>query len=368
MKKVCILSMQKVDNFGSLLQAYSLKKIIESLDNSVEFIDIKKMNEDNKLLNEKVTFSEEKNLLLTKLSKIDKYFFNRILMKNSNKKQNEVFEKFRNKELNISDSSNTKEFDTCVIGSDEVFNCTTNSSWGFTSQLFGNVNNASKVITYAASCGATKFSFLNSEVINRIRNSFEKISAFSVRDENTREFVSKMTDNHISINLDPVLVGDFENEIKENNKIKLPKKYCVVYSYYNRIKSKKEIREIKKICKEKNMEIVSVGAPQFWIKKHLILNPFEALSVFEKAEFVVTDTFHGTIFASKYSKKFVTIVRESNKNKLTDLINRLEQQNHLCNDIKDISTIYNIINDKEKIKNICTAEKTRTIEYLSRNI
>lgn len=31
MKKVCILSMQRVQNFGSLLQSYSLKKMLECL-------------------------------------------------------------------------------------------------------------------------------------------------------------------------------------------------------------------------------------------------------------------------------------------------------------------------------------------------
>ena len=48
--KVCILSMQKVQNFGSLLQSYSLKKIIESLGHEVSFIDIEPIPEDDKLL------------------------------------------------------------------------------------------------------------------------------------------------------------------------------------------------------------------------------------------------------------------------------------------------------------------------------
>ena len=39
---VCILSMQQIDNYGSVLQAYSLKKIIEGLGHQVEFIDIQK--------------------------------------------------------------------------------------------------------------------------------------------------------------------------------------------------------------------------------------------------------------------------------------------------------------------------------------
>lgn len=49
--KVCILSMQKVPNMGSLLQSYSLKKILESMGHEVHFIDIEKRNSDDELLN-----------------------------------------------------------------------------------------------------------------------------------------------------------------------------------------------------------------------------------------------------------------------------------------------------------------------------
>ena len=42
MKKVEIISMQQVDNYGSVLQAYSLKKMIEGLGFEVSFADIEK--------------------------------------------------------------------------------------------------------------------------------------------------------------------------------------------------------------------------------------------------------------------------------------------------------------------------------------
>ena len=42
--EVYILSMQQVNNYGSVLQAYSLKKMIESLGNEVRFLAIEKRN------------------------------------------------------------------------------------------------------------------------------------------------------------------------------------------------------------------------------------------------------------------------------------------------------------------------------------
>ena len=59
--KVCILSMQRVGNMGSLLQSYALKTTIERLGHQVEFIDIEKREDDHKLLGDyKQKYDKEK--------------------------------------------------------------------------------------------------------------------------------------------------------------------------------------------------------------------------------------------------------------------------------------------------------------------
>lgn len=49
--KIGILSMQMVDNMGSLLQSFALKRILEEMNAQVEFLDIAPNEEDNNLLN-----------------------------------------------------------------------------------------------------------------------------------------------------------------------------------------------------------------------------------------------------------------------------------------------------------------------------
>ena len=39
MSKVGILSMQRIKNYGSFLQAYALKKLVEDLGHEVQFVD-----------------------------------------------------------------------------------------------------------------------------------------------------------------------------------------------------------------------------------------------------------------------------------------------------------------------------------------
>ena len=108
--------------------------------------------------------------LIGKIKKTDRYTLNRLRIKKKSIDQENVFEQFRQKELFIDRRSS--KYDVCVIGSDEVFNCLNSGAWGFTSQLFGNVSNADKVITYAASCGSTKYQELPQSVADKIRSSF----------------------------------------------------------------------------------------------------------------------------------------------------------------------------------------------------
>ena len=367
--KVCILSMQQIDNMGSLLQSYALKTTIAKLGNEVEFIDIKKRDEDYRLLgNYKQEYHEEreKDGLLGKISKIDRYTINRLKIKRKSVEQGLVFDEFRKEYLNIDKKS--RHYDLCVIGSDEVFNCLNSGAWGFTSQLFGNVAEANKVITYAASCGSTKYEELPEKVAEKIRKTFENVLAFSVRDENTHKFVGKLTDKSINDNLDPVLIYNFDYEVEQAAFPKMPKHYCVVYSYYNRIHTAEEIDAIKGFCKKYQLTPIAIGAPQFWIKDYIVCSPFQCLKIFKKSDFVITDTFHGTIFASKYADKFAVLARASNKNKLLDLVGKIEMKEHLMSNLSELEEKYNLLNNKEKFDPIIKEETQRTVQYLKNNM
>ena len=59
--KVCILSMQRINNMGSLLQAYALKTTVEKLGHEVEFLDSIRRTD---RLYEVEAWSQEMDLLL----------------------------------------------------------------------------------------------------------------------------------------------------------------------------------------------------------------------------------------------------------------------------------------------------------------
>lgn len=371
--KICILSMQRVKNYGSLLQAYSLKKLIGSLGHEVSFIDIEPNENDNQMRKKKVKYDEgqqagSQNIMLRILAQDNNCYYavkKAISKRRMQGKQND----FQRDVLELRSDNNDGRYDVCVIGSDEVFNCMNDAAWGFTTQLFGNVVQASKVITYAASCGFTRCEMLSTEVKNAVCSAFQNISAFSVRDENTVQFVEKLSKKMPQINLDPVAVGDFSKEIQSVAiRNKLPRKYCIIYAYHDRINSPDEICAITAFCKRHNLTPVTIGGYQKWVHKHLALSPFEVLAAFRDAEFVITDTFHGTLFSIKYAKHFAVIIRESNRNKLSDLVMRFGAEQHELKSINDIERVYQYTPDRASIDKIIKKERERTLQYLEGNL
>ena len=368
-KNVCILSMQRIDNMGSLLQAYGLRKFLTQFGCNVEFKDIRRIDDDYALVSDYFqNFGNEfeKTGFIGKLSKIDRYFFNRLKTRTLEKQQHNKFERFRYSELKLQHKK--EKYDLCVIGSDEVFNCINTGYWGFTSQLFGNVPEVKSVITYAASCGSTTIDDIPNTVKNRIQETFSKIDAFSVRDKNTYNFVRSLTSKSIEYNLDPVLVSDYRTEMESVEMPKVPQRYCIVYSYRNRIHDRKEIKEIKKFCKKHMLVPIAVGAPQAWISNYVVCSPFQCLKLFEKSEYVITDTFHGTIFSVKYAKRFGILLRKSNNNKLGDLVERLDISDHVMDNITDLEETYYINKSEQVVNRILSEERVKTCDYLEGHI
>ncbi len=361
--KIGIMSMQRVKNLGSFMQAYGLKTTIESLGHTVSFIDYKQGEETTNVVN----ISNKKNIkkIFDKLNKC-KYIFSVIKFKKIfNNYYNKQYRQYLKEYLNIDDNEYRENCDTLVVGSDEVFNCL-NNQYGFSDDAFGGYKKAKKIISYAASCGWTKYEFLTDAQKSVLSKSVPNFSTISVRDENTKDFISNFYKGNISTNLDPVLISDFSKFNKKTSKI-IHGNYIIVYAYYNRFSNKKEIKKIKELAKKTNSRLIAVGSPQYWCDDFVTLPPNEIFDFFEKSKYVITDTFHGTIFSVRAHCKFLTIIRNSNNNKLSDLLKRLELEDRKYK-VGDMLSIIKKDIDYKKIEKILEQERKRTIEYLKNNL
>lgn len=352
MKNVGIMSMQRIINYGSFLQAFALSNTIRNLGHEVQFVDFK------------IEPCARPPFVKLTADKVEEQY-------RKNFYEVEAFEnKFKNeflKELNVTERNERPELDTLVVGSDEVFNCLqTNPDCGYSLELFGKDHRAKKLITYAACCGATTYnqivSFGKQDEITPLLNQFDKIS---VRDENTREFVSKLSTVEPINHLDPVLIYDFSKDLRPV-KVDL-KDYIIVYAYSFNL-TDDECAKIREFADKHNKKIVCVGSFQKCMDIFVDAHPLEVFSYFKDAFCVITNTFHGTIFSIKSHTPFVSFIRDYNGEKMLDLLNRLNLNDRLITSLDDIESTVSKKIDFDKIDEHLLREREKSIEYLKNNI
>lgn len=356
-KKIGIMSMQRIVNYGSFLQAYALRKMIKSLGyDDVKFLDYK--------------FEKEVIPPTKKVSLFQRICSHKNILSYIRKRRFKL--RFRNKyqkfleTLDVREKDYSKDVDTLVIGSDEVFNCMQVYPVGYSRGLFGKGYEKSNVISYAACFGHTDLEDLKKVGIDKeVAEMLRKFSAISVRDENSKMVVEALVPKkEVEIHLDPVLVGDFGEAFDLPVKLK---NYIIVYAYSGRL-SPSEERAIRKFARVEGKRIVSIGFYQKCADINMIVEPLEVLAYFKKADFVITDTFHGTIFSIKTNTKFCSIVRDSNRNKLGYLLKKMKCESQLIEDINKLDEVYHRDFDFAECNRIILKETKNSKDYLKKNL
>lgn len=372
MKKIGIMSMQRIVNYGSFLQAYALKQMIEELGYKVEFVDY---HVGAPVVNDN---AESQNRLLRKIEKGIETFQHKAPLSHKLAiiQHKRCFGKKYMPLLGVTDEFNyTPELDCLVIGSDEVFNCIQkNTNVGYSLELFGKGNKAKRLITYAASFGNTTFDKLEQykkeKEIGKLLENFDMIS---VRDENSGKIVKLLTGKEPVYNLDPVLMYDYMNSCDKSLQIKPKEKYLILYAYSGRI-SDKEADWIADYAKKKGLMIYALGGIQKCADRFIDCSPFEVLSYFKNAEEVITDTFHGSIFSIITHQKFTALVRKSignsygNEEKLTDLLKKLNLTARMTFDVHQTYRINEIEIDYTTVDKILKIQREKTRDYLKNNL
>lgn len=377
MKKIGIMSMQRIYNYGSFLQAYGLKKLIENVDNDifVTFVDYKPGKPLVKTDTIEPTGVKRVLYKLKEYNEVDSSLKNKIKFFNHKRTYAKRF--FPILEI-TNDRKDSTGLDVLVIGSDEVFNCVqSNTNVGYSADLFGRHSKANTVISYAGSFGNTTLKKIEDYgVRDELKNDFSKFKAVSVRDNNSLQIVKALGVMSPVLNVDPVLAYDYmnlESQIPGNRLYK--ENYMIVYGYSGRL-SKEENEVLRKYATERNLKILCFGGVQGCCDEFIDCTPFELLAYFRDAESIVTDTFHGTIFSIINKKSFATVIRKSvgngygNEEKLgflLDLFGISSQRVDTVNSSKLNEVLDNKINYKLVFEELDKRRKD-TEEYLNASV
>jgi hypothetical protein len=368
--------MHRVPNYGSFMQAFSLKRMLETFGHEVVFVDFEVQPD--------IEHRDDwKSKIICKKLYITKY------IKGSNL-GNKLYETIKShtksseivKKQMIFSSCNgllgvTKKYryrtkvDVLLIGSDEVFNCTqAGYNIGYSLELFGKKCRAGCIITYAASFGNTTYSKLaHYGVLSELQELLNKMQAISVRDKNSKQIIERICNEEPEYHLDPVLVGNIENIFTQEP---LLDNYIVLYGYTYRF-TIDECEKIVDFAHARNKIVVAIGEPQYRADKYICCRPDEVIGYFKKADYVITDTFHGTIFSVITHRKFLTVVRNSienagggNSEKLECLLDDLDLRNRQLVNFARLNAIDDDIN-YERVDDIRRQARKKTLQYLNEN-
>lgn len=355
--KIAILSMHRIINYGSVLQAYSLRKMIEEITGvKAEFIDI----ENDQLISVNMPIADDVDYAGKKKHR-PRTFINRIKGKIANYIRVHSYEpglkKFMEQVLEANSNNNNKHYDVVVVGSDEMFK----SIDTLNLQTYGNIRQADRAITYAASCGSAVLEGIPLEKRPLVKQALSNYQAISVRDKGTERYIRSLYDGSIYTHLDPVLMWDLYK--KEHRPVFL-KNYLVVYAYGDRIKTEEEIDTIVSFAKKHGLKTLAIGGMQWWCDYYLPMDPFRMLDYFYYAKYIVTDTFHGLIFSVINQKKMAVILRKTNRNKLSNLVHQLGLDNRIVSDMSELEEKLIAEIDYQTINCYLEAERVKAKDYL----
>ena len=82
-------------------------------------------------------------------------------------------------------------------------------------------------------------------------------------------------------------------------------KYMIYYSYLDDTPFKEFI---KKFAKENDLKLIVVGFDYKWCDDQIIVTPRQFLSVMKHAQYVVTSTYHGTVFSTLLKKNLLLYI------------------------------------------------------------
>lgn len=298
MKKIGIITLMHGFNYGGMLQCYALQKIVQGFGMETQIIDYPMSPRRRK-------FRQLSNCLgQTTARWLEKIFWQRRLSKPLTK----LFENFRQQELQLSQpiasrsalTCLSRQYDAIIVGSDQVW-----SQLWYTPEYFLDFAAPGvHKISYAA-CAGTITNISASRQL-QLTQKLKDFTAISVRNQMTQALVSDLTGIVPEITADPTLLLQWQA---------LPKPVEILHDHYillyamSQDSFEKNRDHIRQLVNELKLPLVAIKSDvlQPWMEDFADchwLNPgvFDWVAAFQHADYIFTDSFHGTLFAANNRK------------------------------------------------------------------
>lgn len=382
MKKIGIITTFKANNYGAELQAFALQNKLKRLGYDSYLIDYLfyknreyKSCKRSRPLREFSLLQTMKNIFLYKilLPILDVYgsYFNKNM-----KMRKEKFLSFHKKNSNLTRTYYSFnelyqakfDFDVYCVGSDQVWNPNTATSIEPYFLTFAPKN--ARKIAYASSFGVSDIE--EEKLKKKYTQLLNNIDILSSRELQGVQLIKRLTGREAENVLDPTLLlqkEEWEEYISyDNNPHK--ERYIVLYNIHE---SASILKLAYKIHKETGYPILKICKRAILLPHHKnVINiktagPAEFLGLMHNAAYVITNSFHGTVFSIIFQRKFFSIMpnNANNNSRVENFLGMIGLKDRLFFDNDDIDKIqYNDEVDYKLAKSNIDFQRGLSIKYL----
>lgn len=338
--KVGIITLHKVYNYGAVLQAYALKTYLQSILPESDAVTL--INYVPPFLSSKKKLQFSKNMVSNLIE------MERLLLKKQLARRAKAFDEFIERNDSLSPLCLTKteveklvgEYDVLISGSDQIWNfCITNSDKTY---LLDFPDYKGKKFSYSSSLGNFRFYKSNEDEIRKI---FESFSALSCRESDGCDYLNKLTDMPCEQVCDPTLLLNsdvysalFEGRVRKHIIKLAEEKFLLIYNLSSGADVFETAKAVAKARGLKTYQIIPSLRKNSCVDKLLQdISIEEFLYLYSNADFIVTNSFHGTCFSLIYNKDFYTVTPTGSSNRLETLLSQANLSDRLLIDGKTIA-------------------------------
>ena len=357
--KIGILTFHRAHNYGAVLQCYALQEVLRGMGHEVEVIDYRqKWTEEVYKPFSLVAMKVRYKGIRSKIRYIKDFFKRYVIVK----KKRASFEAFNSKFLTISPRYYTDEqldYDVCIVGSDQLWgiNCLGGQ---FDDVYLGNfkVKDGCKKVGYAISSDLMSINHLDQHGL--LLPSLKNFSSLSFRESTKIDRINEITGIKYPQSIDPTLLTDKKLwDPLLNNKWK-DRKYVVCYQVRGDGGNSFSLIHTAGILAENNgWDLVDLSNREYDVE--------DFVSAIAYAQFVVTTSFHATVFALIFRRQLSAyLLHDGRDSRYEDLL-RILDCNLFIYEVTEEPRLNQMV-DWDKIMKKKNCIRMRSLNYLSQAI
>jgi len=354
-QKIAMVTFCGARNFGSVLQSYALQEIIRANDYEPEL-----------LIQKEPAMSPIRKI--QKLAEKDKWysFHQKILRIIGNRKSASGIKKineFKKKNINIryfepEEQVPQEEYEKYIAGSDQIWSVNCGKLSDFITLQF--VKDVSKKFSYAVSLGSGIF---QEQYKAYYQNALQSFIHLSIREPSGQKKLKEIIKREVRQDIDPVLLP--EKDMWEKLASDRLKGEAYIFVYQIR-PDKKLISMAKQLAQKENMKLYYIGSLALKDKK--VNSIYDAgvedfLGYIKNASYVITNSFHGTLFSIIMEKKFISCHIQDTGYRMKEFLCEIGLDEHYIEGSNGIDKIRENI-DYNKVTGILNGKREESLKYL----